>query len=52
MHTIDRVSLSSFIVADCIMRAALKVMLLILFSWPMTSRVNVGGVAVEVEPSH
>ena len=33
------------------MRAALKVMLPILLCWPMTSEVDVGGMAVEVESS-
>ena len=34
------------------MRATLKVMPPILLCWPMVSEVNVGGMAVEVEPSH
>ncbi len=33
------------------MRAALKVMPPILLCWPMMSEVDVGGMAVEVEPS-
>ena len=33
------------------MRAAPKVMPPILLCWPMTSEVDVGGMAVEVEPS-
>ena len=33
-------------------RAALKVMPPILLCWPTTSEVVVGGMAVEVEPSH
>ena len=34
------------------MRAALKVMPPILLCWPMMSEADVGGMAVEVEPSH
>ena len=34
------------------MRAALKGMSLILLRWPATPEVNVGGTAVEAEPSH
>ena len=34
------------------LRAALKVMPPILFFWPTTSEADVGGMAVEVEPSH
>ena len=33
------------------MRAALKVMSPILLCWPMTSEVDVGGTAVDAEPS-
>ena len=33
-------------------RAALKILPPILLCWPTTSEVNVGGMAVEVEPSH
>ena len=36
-----------------ILRAALKVLLPVLWRWPMTSEVDVGGgMAAEVEPSH
>ena len=34
------------------MRVALKVVLPILFCWPTTSEADVGGTAVEDEPSH
>ena len=34
------------------MRAALKIMLPILFCWPTTSEADGGGMTVEVEPSH
>ena len=34
------------------MRAALKVMSLVLLCWPPTPEVSVGGTAVEAEPSH
>ena len=34
------------------LRAALKVMPLIVWCWPMSSEADVGGVAVGVEPSH
>jgi len=34
------------------MRAALKVMPPILLRWPMTSEVDVGGMAIKDEPSH
>ena len=33
------------------MRAALKAMLPVLLSWPTTSDADVGGMAVEAEPS-
>ena len=39
--------------ANCsCMRTAPKVMLPVSLCWPTTSEVNVGGMAVEVEPSH
>ena len=34
------------------MKVALKITSLVLFCWPMSSEVDVGGVAVELEPSH
>ena len=34
------------------MRVALKVMPAVLLHWPMMSEVDVGGMAVEVDPSH
>ncbi len=34
------------------LRAALKVMPLTVWCWPMTSEADVGGVAVGAEPSH
>ena len=36
----------------CIMRAALKVMPPVLLCWPMMSEADVGGMAVEDQPSH
>ena len=33
-------------------RTALKVMLLVLYSWPTTAEDDDGGMAVEIEPSH
>ena len=38
-------------VSDCT-RAALTVMSPMLLSWPMMSEADVGGMAIEVEPSH
>jgi len=46
------VTSKSEIQKDRCTRAALKVMPPNLLRWPMTSEVDVGGMAVEVEPSH
>ena len=43
---------SIFFLSVCCTRAAGKVMPPILLSWPSMSEADVGGMAVEVEPSH